>query len=433
MRLVYSNKFRKALNLSSDQYLLHVADIISSPNREQFFQPSDELHFPHLHASRALPIAQPEDVVILSGPLNKPYYMWLRSCGLSTDNVYSYALESTRNSLAEIITEDPEPVKAMLTSLPGKAVYLPFYASQQDMKVADCVLDVDFYGCNEEIVSQYFDKLTFKNICLDLGIEMIEGQSHEINDNCRLNLAELEHRVQVLLHTYEKLIIRGSVGSAGRSLFTVDSENIKETYQQLLLNNDKQILIEPLLSVISSPNDQWVVDLQGDMHHLSLTAQLFQGLKHAGNLSGQYYSKRIQQEIFRISSKIVKQMAKVGYRGVLGIDYIVSNDGIYPIENNARVNGSTYVHALVEQLEQKFGKIACWKFYKAQTQACSFKDLQEQLTDLIYDGKRINSVFPFDCDLLEQKGELTIIIFAEDLYHIDYIQDLLLQKSFIGR
>ncbi len=433
MTIEYLPRFRKALNLPPNHYFLHIADIISSPNREQFFKPEAQGSKPHTHAARALPIAESSDIVVLSAPLNQSYYQWLRSHGLSTEHVYSYNLEDTTSSLAEIISSNPQPVLDLIQSQSGTAVYLPFYGSEQDQITAEQILGIKFYGSEEKITLQYFDKLIFKNICTDLGIEMVEGDTHDLEPYSTLNRKELAQTVKNLLKSYEKLIIRGTIGSAGRSLFTTDNADIKDIYKELLLNNDQQVLIEPLLNVISSPNDQWIIDLSGECRHLSLTAQLFQGLKHAGNISGQYYSPRIQNYILEISEKIVKQMAGVGYRGVLGIDYIVSDQGIFPIENNARVNGSTYVHALAEQLEKSIGKIECWKFYKAKTIPTTFDQFRLTISEVIYDGKRINSVFPFDCDLLEEKGELTILIFAEDVYHIDYLQDVLSQKGIIRK
>ena len=423
-------KFRNLLNLKKDQYLLHVADLISSPNREQFFSNVSNLDTPpHYHAARALPIAREQDVVVLSAPLSEPYHKWLRSLNLSSDHVYSFNLEETKSSLAELIVAQPGELKCLLKSLPGQAVYFPFYASAQDKLAAESVLGIDFFGSDEDIALRYFDKLTFKNICRDLGLAVIDGQTHNVNPKSKMDANRLEKTVSKLLRDYKKLILRGTIGSAGRSLYTIEDPDVAELYQNLLDNKDEQVLIEPLLNVISSPNDQWVIDLKGNYKHLALSAQLFRGLKHAGNIFGQYYSERTESFIKSTSEVIVREMAKLGYRGVLGIDYIVTDEGTFPIENNARVNGSTYVHALREILEEQTGPAPCWKFFKAQTQPCAFEELKNNLSDIIYDGQKINSVFPFDCELIEQNGQVTIIIFAEDMFHIDYFQDLLSQRG----
>ncbi len=57
-------------------------------------------------------------------------------------------------------------------------------------------------------------------------------------------------------------------------------------------------------------------------------------------------------------------MADTGYKGVVGIDYIVSDEGVFPVENNARFNGSSYVSLIVDNIEKLTAPIPCWKFMK---------------------------------------------------------------------
>ncbi|MBW2166424.1 MAG: hypothetical protein JRG74_10145 [Deltaproteobacteria bacterium] len=76
-------------------------------------------------------------------------------------------------------------------------------------------------------------------------------------------------------------------------------------------------------------------------------------------------------------------MAESGYNGVVDIDYIVSDEGIFPVENNARFNGSSYVSMIVDNIEKLTSPIPYWKFIKIKT-----------------DGNKLNSVFPFNCNAL---------------------------------
>jgi predicted ATP-grasp superfamily ATP-dependent carboligase len=58
-------------------------------------------------------------------------------------------------------------------------------------------------------------------------------------------------------------------------------------------------------------------------------------------------------------SLVVINMAEFGYRGVVGIDYIVSDEGIFPVENNARFNASSYVSMIVDNIEKLTPPIPC--------------------------------------------------------------------------
>jgi len=118
-------------------------------------------------------------------------------------------------------------------------------------------------------------------------------------------------------------------------------------------------------------------------------------------------------------------MAEFGYRGVVGIDYIVSADGIFPVENNARFNGSSYVSMIVDNIEELTSPIPYWKFIKIKTAACSFLELTERIKPVIYDGKKLNSVFPFNCNALPLTGDFAVVILAENMNRIFNMEESL--------
>lgn len=107
-------------------------------------------------------------------------------------------------------------------------------------------------------------------------------------------------------------------------------------------------------------------------------------------------------------------MAASGYRGVVGIDYIVSDEGIFPVENNARFNGSSYVSLIVENIETLNVSISAWKFMKVKVNPCSFKALKERLKSTLFDGIKKNSIFPYNCEALSITGSFSLIYLAEN-------------------
>lgn len=417
---------RALISNDQEEVVVHLADILTAPGRQSYF---DSDPFSHTRCSRALPIAWPEDIVVLSGPLDRDYYTWLRALNLGPEQIVSFELEKTTQSLPEIVLEDPAPVQAALLKSDRRPVYVPFYCSDADVKCAE-LLGADLFGCEEEVTRRYFDKHSFKEECRALNIPIVPGDVHELDTASPLNYEQMEETVGRLLSNYGKVIIRSTEGAGGGlSLFTAESPDIQELYETLVSNKEKAVLIEPLLQVISSPNDQWLIDRKGEIHHVGLSAQLFQGLKHVGNLEGQYYSDRVRSYISETSEKIVKRMRQFGYKGVLGIDYIICDEGIYPIENNARMNGSSYTYAIADRISEKIGPIPCWKFFKAKTEPCSFSELVARIEEVVYNGIRKNFVFPYDTDMLSRNGVFAAAILAEDMYHIDYLQDAL---SYMG-
>jgi hypothetical protein len=184
-------------------------------------------------------------------------------------------------------------------------------------------------------------------------------------------------------------------------------------------------LVEPFLSVVASPNDQWAICRDGSLVYLGISAQLFDGFCHVGNLAGQYFSDRISHYIQAASQKLVLGMAAGGYRGIVGIDYIITPEGIYPIENNARMNGSTYCLGVVERMRQRGIPAQAWKFFRAFSSAFSFEALRKKLAPILYDGSLLNGVFPLECEGLKDTGSFTAVVFGEDLYHIAYLESVL--------
>ena len=225
------------------------------------------------------------------------------------------------------------------------------------------------------------------------------------------------------LTNHETVIIRGTLGDSGMSLYKTKSDNISGLYRDIADSEEKTVIIEPFLRVISTPNDQWVISRDGRISRIGMFDQICErGMVHIGNLKGKPPSQRVYNYITQTSLKILNNTADSGYRGVVGIDYIVSDEGIFPVENNARFNGSSYASIIVNNIEELTAPIPCWKYIKIKTQPCSFIELTERVGPVLFDGCKLNSIFPFNCDDLPITGEFAVVLLAEDLYHIDYME-----------
>jgi hypothetical protein len=413
---------RDCISTDPSEVVVYGVDVLAQPHYRNAYFSFD----PHVHTkcSRALPCAREEDIVVLMGSLDEQYYEWLRSLGMGPLTVVEYHAPQAERSLAEMIVDDPKPLETAVSATGRTPVYVPFYSGETEHMVAG-ILGGEIFGCEETIISRYFNKESFKDECRRLGIPTVEGVNAKLSTRRGPSLRELERVVSRLLRVYPTLIIRGAEGSAGSSIYTVDHSNVQEVYSEIESNRETSYLIEPLLSVIASPNDQWAIARNGSICHLGISAQLFAGLRHVGNLQGQYFSRRIEDYVRETSLRIVNEMAAHRYRGVIGIDYIVSDEGIFPVENNARMNGSSFTLALVDVLAARHGPVRSWKFFRASIEPCSFEALRERLAPILYDGTTLNCVFPYDCDTLSENGKFTPVLVAEDMYHIEHLEKAL--------
>ncbi len=70
---------------------------------------------------------------------------------------------------------------------------------------------------------------------------------------------------------------------------------------------------------------------------------------------------------------------------------------------------------IVDNIEKLTSPIPCWKFKKIKTAACSFYELIERIKPVLYDGKKLNSVFPYNCDTLPLLGDFAVVLLAENM------------------
>ncbi|KGK98652.1 hypothetical protein LI82_07290 [Methanococcoides methylutens] len=416
---------RKCISNNDNELMIYGADRFSQfPRRDASVNSK---------CDRVLPVARPDDVVVLRGKLDSEYHKWLRSHGLGSDHIVEYDAYSGEMSLSELIVNDPEPVKKIIRQIGKKPVYVPWFSGRMETEAAK-VLGADLFGATETATLKYNDKSAFKTVCQELGIAVVEGTSFEMHPEDNENCTDLENIINGYLSTCETVIIRGTLGEAGMSLYKTKGHDISEIYHEIAASGERSVIIEPFLNVFSSPNDQWAISRDRNINSLGMRDQICErGMVHVGTLKEANASADTLNCITKTSAKIVTNMAEFGYRGIVGIDYIVSDDGIFPVENNARFNGSSYVSMIVDNIEESFSPIPFWKFMKIRTEACSFLELTERIEPVLYDGKKLNSVFPFSCDTLPLSGDFAVILLAENMAEIFNIEESLKEmviKSF---
>ena len=367
-------------------------------------------------------LAHSNDLVVLRGKLDTDYHNWLRSFGLGSDFVVAYGAEKTGMTLSELIINNPEPINKIIQQTGRIPVYVPWFSSEKENEAAK-ILEASFFGSPEPETLKYNDKASFTVICQELDIPVIEGVSFEIQPQKKENYTRMATIVNGYLKSYENVIIRGTLGESGMSLYKTKGNDLADIYKEISDCKEKVVLIEPFLNVSSSPNDQWIIGRNGDITHLGMRSQICkEGMIHMGTISELNISDSDSNHIKESSLEIAKKMRDTGYVGVIGVDYIVSDEGVYPVENNARFNGSSYTIMIVEQIEKLIMPIPVWKFIKIKTSPCTFNELKNKLDSTIFDGIRKQSIFPYNCDLLQESGSFSVLLLAENMSQISGLE-----------
>lgn len=256
-----------------------------------------------------------------------------------------------------------------------------------------------------------------------MNIPVVDGVTFTMQPENADNCQQMQSQIKRYLTNHDNVIIRGTLGEAGMSLYKTDGDNLNELYQTIADSGERVVLIEPFLTVTSTPNDQWIIGIDGKISHIGMLEQLCeQGMVHVGSLKGNGPAPHVFDAIKQTSLKIITAMAEDGYRGMTGLDYIVSDEGIFPVENNARFNGSSYVNLIVDNIESLMGPIRVWKFIKTKTTPCTFVELSQQIDSILYNGSKMNSAFPFNCEDLSRNGNFAVILLAENMKQLQQLE-----------
>lgn len=411
-------------------------ECISSDNNELVIFGADGFaQFPmhdssiHSNCDRALPASSMNDLVVLRGEQDHAYCKWLQTLGLGPGHVIEYNESSRERSLSECIIDNPEPILKVIEETGRKPVYVPWFSGLKEAEAA-AILGADLFGATEDATIKYNDKAEFKEICQQLDIPVVTGTSLKMQPEGDAIRSEMAYLINNYLTTHETVIIRGTLGESGMSLYKTTGSDLFELYEKIRVTGEKMVLIEPFLRVISSPGDQWAIDRGGNVDHIGVTNQVCEkGMVHIGTQHGPSISQRLHENIRQTSLKIVQHMSQYGYRGVVGIDYIVTNDNVYPVENNARFNGSTYSWLITDKVRKVIPAVDYWKFIKIKTQPCTFPELSDRIRDILYDGQKVNSVLPYNCSSLSVSGAFSVLLLAEDLNHLTYLEELLREQG----
>jgi len=418
--------FRECISDDNNELIIYAAD-----NFQQFPQRDSSVTS---KCDRALPAAISNDLVVLRGTLDHEYHNWLRSLGLGSNLIVEYGEDTMGMTLSELIINNPEPLKKIIRKTGRKPVYVPWYSSNMENEAAK-VLGAELFGAPgapESETLYYNDKASFKIICQQLNIPVVEGVSFEMQPQNSENYCIMKNVIKGFLQSYSTVIIRGTLGESGMSLYKTKGDDIAVIYHEILDSGEKVIIIEPFLNVSSSPNDQWIISRNGSINHLGIRNQICKkGMIHTGTFNKVQISDDNSRYIKETSLKIVNKMANTGYRGVVGIDYIVTDEGIFPVENNARFNGSSYVSIIVDNINKLTTPIPVWEFMKIKTTPCSFIELKERLKSALYDGVRTNSIFPFNSKALPDTGSFSLILLAENIENISILEQIVKEMEII--
>ncbi|MBI1970159.1 ATP-grasp domain-containing protein [Candidatus Woesearchaeota archaeon] len=349
---------------------------------------------------RAVAIAQPEDVVLLSEKPDPDYVHWLQSVGLGTrhlimlpgkktdplvNRLLHHSVKKTLN-----IALNNQKKNSQKKNVVKNAVLAPYYADKQVAKIGK-QLGIPVYA-SPALSEKLSGKVYFEQMCKRIGIPILKDTIFHVDDGLERFQSIIKHAIK----TTDQVIIRGDFGSGGKVTFVID-DNKPETVQNIFLrtHHHELYIIEPFFNAICSPSSLWFITKEGKIFHLQTSLQLIEkNVMYAGNeYPGVPKNSLVQQYSYRIA----KELKKEGFIGIFGIDFLETTKGVFALECNPRVTGAMYPWELVKLMEKRHGTINAARAEYIQTRRITFRKVQQMLETMLYDGRRAEGkVIPYN-------------------------------------
>jgi hypothetical protein len=154
-------------------------------------------------------------------------------------------------------------------------------------------------------------------------------------------------------------------------------------------------------------------------------------LTHRGN---EYPSAQQNEAALHTAAEIMgRWLATAGYRGPLGLDFLVTGKPGEPPEQvllaeiNGRINGATYVIAVTERLNQRRASgdrvpLACWRSSTGiATLPRCFAGFADALDDLLYAEDRAAGIVPYNVGMLSH-GSVNLLFVGACEQELDALE-----------
>lgn len=115
----------------------------------------------------------------------------------------------------------------------------------------------------------------------------------------------------------------------------------------------EKVVVEEMLDIAANPCLNFAVDHQGAARFLGAAEQI---VGEAGNYLGNWFDldRPCRDDIVTPAQSVVERAAALGYRGLAGIDMVVTRDGrTFVLDLNFRINSSTPALLLAPELRQR--------------------------------------------------------------------------------
>lgn len=286
---------------------------------------------------RAIFLATSEDIVVVNKALDPAWLDSLKHIGIQLPTIC--IPNGSGETLVEMITQDHE----LCSTLSASGFPIKPYMGGQQIQTLAHQLGLKLFAPEAELLDQLNHKSNLDQILQEIDLPRIPTQ-----------VSTKEHIVADARAGFEDLgplMIRSDLSIGGHGVRRIEShadlEHLESGIQAASVG--RKFIWQPLKSVTNSPNVQFEID-DDTCTQLGVSAQQ---MTESFAFGGNDYPSELSSsaELIEQSTKAAQWLQEQGYRGYVGLDFIVTTEQhIYIVEINPRVNTSSFPLMLSKRL-----------------------------------------------------------------------------------
>ena len=349
-------------------------------------------------SKRAVLLSHPSDTIIVDSTPDQAWLWFLSTIGIEIGTVLTpHTIEST---LHQSILSDQH----LLERLSKNQCFLePYMGGQEIQHLAD-TLNAALNAPSPTLLNQLNLKSNLHAILVQANLPTIETTTAPRD--------ELHTKALQSFKDIGPLMVRADLSIGGLGVWKIKNQSDIQSLQNSINHSPthRLFIIQPLLDIINSPNVQYTIT-DAEPKFLGISDQhMTPSLAFGGN---QYPSPHAQHpDLLNQSNRIAHWLHKAGYRGIVGIDFVITTESqAYIVEINPRINTSTFPLLLAQRLNRSAFRLMTG----LQTQAVTDFDQLVNVfgTDLLYNPSHGSGMIPLTVPNASTPA-LDAMIFADD-------------------
>lgn len=326
------------------------------------------------------------DIVLTACEPDPDFLKWLNQNDFAKGKcfLFNFNVNEERKSFFEELLSRPQELKRIDSFIKNEKLRIfSWMNSTSEQKLSSMFNLKMAWKTPQEILDEQFDKESFKERIkyLDLPCALSFVCSTLYN---KMDTYFFQQEVNKI-NRNGYLVAKPANGAAGSGIFKFAACKSIEAANQLNSLPPNRWLIEEFVDQAQSINLQIFINNNGEKFILGYSEQVFDGFLYRGNKSTDTLNESALQEMLRQSEIVADDLFSRGYSGLIGLDFLVNGHDTYLVENNIRINGSTFSLLLILEVKNFLKKDIAWRFEKFNcNEALPFKDVQKKWHDLLY-------------------------------------------------